>query len=239
MKSKYVSIYEQLASKIESKEITPGDYLPSEKELMSIYDASRDTIRKSLVMLKQAGYIQKAKGKGSIVIDIHQFEFPISGITSFKEISQSISGDVSTEVVCFEIMNADDNLSRKLNINLGDKIYYIERVRKVDGEAIILDIDVINAGIIPGLTKEIAQDSIYDYIENELGLTISFAKKEISVQTINNLDKMFIDLRGFDMMAVVESYTYLDDASLFQYTISRHRPDRFRFREFARRDKNV
>lgn len=239
MKSKYVSIYEQLASKIESKEIMPGDYLPSEKELMSIYDASRDTIRKSLVMLKQAGYIQKAKGKGSIVIDIHQFEFPISGITSFKEISQSISGDVSTEVVCFEIMNADDNLSRKLNINLGDKIYYIERVRKVDGEAIILDIDVINAGIIPGLTKEIAQDSIYDYIENELGLTISFAKKEISVQTINNLDKMFIDLRGFDMMAVVESYTYLDDASLFQYTISRHRPDRFRFREFARRDKNV
>lgn len=239
MKSKYVSIYEQLASKIESKEIMPGDYLPSEKELMSIYDASRDTIRKSLVMLKQAGYIQKAKGKGSIVIDIHQFEFPISGITSFKEISQSISGEVSTEVVCFEIMNADDNLSRKLNINLGDKIYYIERVRKVDGEAIILDIDVINAGIIPGLTKEIAQDSIYDYIENELGLTISFAKKEISVQTINNLDKMFIDLRGFDMMAVVESYTYLDDASLFQYTISRHRPDRFRFREFARRDKNV
>lgn len=239
MKSKYVSIYEQLASKIESKEIMPGDYLPSEKELMSIYDASRDTIRKSLVMLKQAGYIQKAKGKGSIVIDIHQFEFPISGITSFKEISQSISGDVSTEVVCFEIMNADDNLSRKLNINLGDKIYYIERVRKVDGEAIILDIDVINAGIIPGLTKEIAQDSIYDYIENELGLTISFAKKEISVQTINNLDKMFIDLRGFDMMAVVESYTYLDDASLFQYTISRHRPDRFKFREFARRDKNV
>ncbi|MDD3809429.1 MAG: trehalose operon repressor [Erysipelotrichaceae bacterium] len=239
MKSKYVSIYEQLASKIESKEIMPGDYLPSEKELMSIYDASRDTIRKSLVMLKQAGYIQKTKGKGSIVIDIHQFEFPISGITSFKEISQSISGDVSTEVVCFEIMNADKNLSGKLNINLGDKIYYIERVRKVDGEAIILDIDVINAGIVPGLTKEIAKDSIYDYIENELGLKISFAKKEISVQTINNLDKMFIDLRGFDMMAVVESYTYLDDASLFQYTISRHRPDRFKFREFARRDKNV
>lgn len=30
-------------------------------------------------------------------------------------------------------------------------------------------------------------------------------------------------------------YSYLDDTTLFQYTESRHRPDKFKFVNFARR----
>lgn len=40
---------------------------------------------------------------------------------------------------------------------------------------------------------------------------------------------------GFDLLVCVKSYTYLEDATLFQYTESKHRPDKFRFVEFARR----
>ena len=45
----------------------------------------------------------------------------------------------------------------------------------------ILDIDYLNANIVTNLTKEIAQNSLYEYIENELGLKISFARKEFTV----------------------------------------------------------
>ncbi len=60
-------------------------------------------------------------------------------------------------------------------------------------------------------------------------------KKEITVEKATNEDKEYLDLEGFNMVAVVKSYTYLDDTSLFQYTESRHRPDKFRFVDFARR----
>ena len=52
---------------------------------------------------------------------------------------------------------------------------------------------------------------------------------------VSKEDKEYLDLEDFDMIVVVKSYTYLDDASLFQYTESRHRPDKFRFVDFARR----
>lgn len=42
-------------------------------------------------------------------------------------------------------------------------------------------------------------------------------------------------MKAFDMVVVVRSYTYLDDNRLFQYTISKHRPDKFVFIDFARR----
>jgi len=35
----------------------------------------------------------------------------------------------------------------------------------------------------------------------------------------------------------VKNYIYFDNATLFQYTESRHRPDKFRFVDFARRSE--
>ncbi|GAY77341.1 trehalose operon transcriptional repressor [Sporolactobacillus inulinus] len=37
-------------------------------------------------------------------------------------------------------------------------------------------------------------------------------------------------------VVVVRSLVYLENAQLFQYTESRHRADKFRFVDFARRD---
>ena len=80
-------------------------------------------------------------------------------------------------------------------------------------------------------------DSIYEYIEEVLGLKIAFAQKEITVESATLEDKKLLDCEGYDMIVVVKSYTYLDDTRLFQYTESRHRPDKFKFVDFARRTK--
>lgn len=234
MLSKYLQIYEDLKQKIERKEIPSHTFLPSENELMTLYHSSRDTIRKSLSLLQQNGYIHTSKGKGSLVLDHEKIAFPVAGLTSFKELSHTLLGDVMTIVHCFEKIPVTTYLKKELYMQKGD-VYHIERIRDIDGEKIILDIDYINAQVIPHLTKEIVQDSIYEYIENDLGLKVSFAKKEITVIQASDQEKELLDMDGFDLLVCVKSYTYLEDATLFQYTESKHRPDKFRFVEFARR----
>ena len=234
MESKYHSIYTQLLNQIEQQQVHAGDLLPSENDLMKIYSASRDTIRKALNLLVLNGYISKAKGKGSVVLDTTRMTFPVSGVTSFKELAQTMSGKVETFVHQFELIEANKTLKWELMIEEG-KVWMIERIRKIDGERIIRDIDHLNAQIIPNLTREIAHDSLYQYIEGKLGLKISFAKKEITVQNATKLDKELLDMKTYDMVVSVKSFTYLEDATLFQYTESRHRPDKFQFIDFARR----
>lgn len=234
MLSKYLQIYEDLKQKIERKEIPSHTFLPSENELMTLYHSSRDTIRKSLSLLQQNGYIHTSKGKGSLVLDHEKIAFPVAGLTSFKELSHTLPGDVMTIVHCFEKIPVTTYLKKELYMQKGD-VYHIERIRDIDGEKIILDIDYINAQVIPHLTKEIVQDSIYEYIENDLELKVSFAKKEITVIQASDQEKELLDMDGFDLLVCVKSYTYLEDATLFQYTESKHRPDKFRFVEFARR----
>ncbi|WP_028044364.1 trehalose operon repressor [Candidatus Stoquefichus massiliensis] len=232
--SKYQMIYQNLLDKIKYKEIKSGSYLPSENELMKQYDASRDTVRKALNLLLQNGYIQKNKGKGSLVLDVDRIAFPVSGVTSFKELQKTMHTDVETIVHIFEEKDIPDDLKEELYMDKG-KIYHIERVRKIDGNKVILDTDYINGNIIQGLKKEHAQNSLYEYIEKELGLKISFARKEITVVKATNKEKELLDMKNYDLVVCVKSYTYLEDATLFQYTIAKHRPDKFRFVDFARR----
>lgn len=235
MEIKYLSIYNDLMDSIEKKEIGAGEKLPSENQLMDMYGVSRDTVRKALDLLEGNGYIHKIKGKGSFVLDINKFDFPITGIVSFKELSQKLGVKSNTLVHELDLINPDKYFAKKLELTKEDLVWRVIRVREIGDKKIILDKDYFNNRYVPNLTKEICESSIYEYIEKDLGLNIGFAKKEITLQQISKEDKEYLDLEDFDMVVVVKSYTYLDDASLFQYTESRHRPDKFRFVDFARR----
>lgn len=235
MNNKFIRIYEDIAARIRTGEIEAGTLLSSELDLSESYQTSRETIRKALKMLSEEGYIQKIQGKGSIVLDIRKIDFPISGLVSFKELAKKMGHRAKTYVKVFEEKKVDQALFKKINFGLNEKVWEIRRVRKVDGEHVILDKDHISQRLIPGLSKEICNDSIFEYIEEELGLTISFAKKEILVEEPTAEDRELLDLEGFHNVVVVRSQVYLEDASQFQFTEARHRPDKFRFVDFARR----
>ena len=237
MSSKYLSIYNEVLSGIEAQKYQTGAILPSEKELMESFQVSRDTVRKALNLLEEGGYIHKIKGKGSLVLDINKFNFPVSGIASFKEIAKELDTPTKTIVRQLKVIEGDSDVLKHLEIPKGGKAWKVVRVREIGGRKVILDKDYFNKEIVSELTKEICEDSIYEYIEGILHINIGFAKKEITVETCTEEDKKYLDLEGYNMVVVVKSYTYLDDARILQYTESRHRPDRFKFVDFARRIK--
>src|SRR5699024_10968528 len=212
--------------------------LPSENKLTEEYQTSRETIRKALDLLSQNGYIQKIRGKGSVVIDMNRFSFPVSGIESYTELTDKLHLNSQTTVHELDYVNSEKELIDLLKADTQNSIWKVVRIREIDGEKIILDKDYFSEKYVPLLSKEICEQSIYNYIENELGLIIGFAQKEIVVETPTDEDCKLLDMDGFSNIVVIRSQVYLDNAKLFQLTESRHRPDKFRFVDFARREKN-
>ena len=202
---------------------------------MEAYGASRDTVRKALELLVQDGYIQKARGKAAEVLDKNKFNFPVSEIASFKEIYRFSDSKPNTIVENLEIIKGDKKLMAALQIGAEDEAFSLERVREIEGEKIIIDKDYFSRKVVENLPLRAAQDSVYEYLEKELGLKIGFAMKEITVHMATDEDYRLLDMGSYDMIVVVKSYTYLEDSTLFQFTESRHRPDKFKFVDFARR----
>lgn len=239
MVSKSAMVYDDLMQKIEREVYKLGTYLPSENQLCQLYGISRETGRKALAELAENGYIQKIRGKGSLVIEHRQYEFPVSGIVSYKELAHQFH--ISTKNVVYSY---DPNAVlpvaafASLGIDLTEvPVTAIKRVRVIDGEPDIIDKDYIVKTVVPTVPKQAAEDSLYAYFEDELGLEIAYATKEITMEPANDEDREQLHLDKGAYMAVVRSVTSLADARAFQFTESRHRADKFRFRDFARRQK--
>ncbi len=230
-------IAQDLADKIKHKLYEPGTFLPSESQLTELYGTSRETVRKALRQLQALGLIQPIRGKGSIVLDLARYAFPISGITSFAELAKQQGMNAVTEVVEFrEAQAIPTEIARFFTDSENENLQgtYLERLRTIDGTKAVLDCDFVLNPPIKEIPLKAAQTSLYHYFEEDLGLNISYATKEITVQQAPERVKQLMDLPG-DEIVVVASRNFLDDTTLFQLTVSCHRPDKFKFVDFARR----
>ena len=97
-----------------------------------------------------------------------------------------------------------------------------------------MDINYFLKEFVPGLTEEIAANSIYDYIENTL-YADHHQQAPHHGGTRNCRDEKLLDMDGYDCVAVVVNQTFNSDGMLFEYTQSRHQPDYFCFQDIATR----
>lgn len=192
-------------------------------------------MRKGLNLLAQNGYINKVKGKGSFVLDTRRLRFPVSGLVSYKELSERMGKPSRTLVYKLECIPAGEVIAKELRSRPNRPVWKVIRAREIDGERIILDIDHLLTDIVPVLTEHIAADSIFQYLEQELQLKISYAEKVIRVERATDTDRHYMDIGDDAHVVVVRGYVHLEDTTLFQYTESRHRLDKFQFVDFARR----
>lgn len=233
MKALYIKIYEDIKRLIKSNKLLPGQAIESEKELMERYSCSRDTVRKATSLLEHNNLIIKSRGKASIVAENRQYLFPTSSLESFKELKLKNSLDAKTIFLSSNIVDASQvNIKSDLKCK---KLLELKRIRQINGEKIVLDIDYFDPAYVDQISKEVAEDSIYQYIENVLNLEIGFAKKIVTVESPSQEEKELLELSDDMLLVQVASDTYLKDGPVFQHSISKHRHDKFVFTSYAER----
>ena len=84
-------IFERVKNMIVAGELKPGDHIPSEGELSSMFQRSRPTVREALRMLENAGLIKTVPGnKGSVVLElsVDNAAQPLSTLLNINKISR-------------------------------------------------------------------------------------------------------------------------------------------------------
>ncbi len=232
---KYQYIFKDLESKISKGVYAIDDFLPPENELSRKYKASRDTVRKALALLAKDGLVKKQQGRGTQVIKHHQILFPISELTSYQELVAYFNMDSKTNVIAIDKLIVDEDLSKLTGFPPRAILWRITRQRVVDGIASVLDIDYLSKDIVPTISREVAEKSLYQYLEKDLKLAIDFALKEVTIDQVNDKDKILLDLGSDRHLVSVKSKVYLSSNEQFQFTESRHKLEKFKFVDLARR----
>ena len=236
---KYEKIASQLIEDIHNGRFSTEKFLPSERHLMTSFGVSRGTIRSALKRLENNGYIEILPKSGSKIIEHEKIDLLISDLSGSTEKKQFFHQNLQTEVLLLKQLVVDEQIREKSGFSVGERIWYLIRRRKMDDQAIVLEIDYLLISIISHLTEEIAMQSLYYYFEKELHLTIANSKKEISVENTHSNVSNYLNLKKNDThMILVKNWAYLDDYTQFQFTESYHQADSFKFVLLANRQLN-
>ncbi|WP_373163009.1 GntR family transcriptional regulator [Agathobaculum sp. Marseille-P7918] len=234
-KAKYEQLYQILKEKIESGTYPPQEMLPSEHTLIAELGCSRNTLRRAVSELVREGYVQTMQGKGmrNIFEPSQQTTFTLGTIETFGESAARNQKRGTSRVLLFLPVTADRQLADKTGFAEGTPLFYIQRLHYLNGKPLIFNHSYFRQNVAKGLTREIAEQSIYRYLETELHISIINSKRVVTVERATSLDLQYLDLGDCNCLAVVSSQTYNSDGVMFEYTQSRHHPNFFRFQDNA------
>ncbi len=162
----YHQLEEYIKQLIESGILKPDEAIPSEREYSEQYQISRMTVRQALNNLVNDGYLYRQKGRGTFV-NKQKVEQKLQGLTSFTEDMKERGMVPSSRLISFEIIPAEPQLARKLDIKENTPVYEIKRVRMADNLPMALETTCLPANLVKGLTEEIINKSLYQHIEEK------------------------------------------------------------------------
>lgn len=226
---KYILISSDIRKKILEGVYQANQQIPFERDLCVEYDASKMTVKKALDMLVSEGLIIKRRGSGTFVKDLATDEIErIAVANQFRGTTALNPGkEVKSKVLEFKVIEADNLVKNKLNMQEDTFVYDIYRVRHIDGKPLVMEKMYMPIDLIPGLKKANIEGSIYEYIEEDLGLKIQSGHRRVSVRKATEIEQQYLELDSGDPVAVAEQIAYFDTGIAFEYSISVHRYDSF------------
>ena len=162
-----VAIYTQIAAairrKIEEGTLKPGDHLDTEMNICNALNVSRTTVRLAMNELEQDEYLVRRRGKGTFVTrpkvkrnlnDLYNFTGEISGLGM----------EPTSTLIEFSTIPAIPKVIQSLNLNEGELVYKIKRLRLADGTPMMLETAYIPVKFCPNISQSDLTDSLYAVI---------------------------------------------------------------------------
>ncbi|HEO8609090.1 TPA: GntR family transcriptional regulator [Streptococcus suis] len=235
---KYNVIAKDVRRKILDGIYKANDQLPFEKDLCEVYEVSKMTVKKALDILVAEGLIIKRRGAGTFVKDlsVEDMEKMVVGSQMIGTSAYYPTRSVTSKVLHFEIIAASEKVANKLNIPIGSFVYDIVRVRILDGSPLVMENTFMPVSVIPGLRLKNVEESIYEYIQDTLGMKIQSAHRNITVRKASDSEVTHLELEQGDPVGIVEQIGFLSNGTTFEYSISTHRYDTFSIEMMIRQD---
>jgi GntR family transcriptional regulator len=161
----YVQIEEELAERIRTGMLRPGDRIPPERELAEQMQVSRMTVRQALGRLADRGLLVRERGRGTFVSEPKLIQ-SLSRLNGFYDqmISQGILP--SSRLLSGEEVLASAAVAQVLDLRIGEPLYKVVRLRLGGGVPLALETSFFPARLVPGLLDyDLERHSIYRLME--------------------------------------------------------------------------
>ena len=228
----YRQVAEQLVNQVQSGVWSVGDNLPSENQLATDFEVSRQTVRQALQFLQENGYIYRHQGAATKVISTSQ---PRKFSQSFNSLGEILNYPRNTyrESHIEEYLECDQDLQKILQAPIGSAWYHIGAVRLEEETNIKLawtDIYILQKFAKLTQMKDHSREMVYSQIEKHFGVSIAHADVEISSSRLTKKHAELLGAQtGSSSLIVLRRY-FDQEGNPFEISMTHHPENRYTFK---------
>lgn len=225
----YLQIQRQLEAEIR-KLHQPNDLLPPETVLAERFGVNRHTLRRAVDGLVQQGWVERRHGLGSFVLH-KPVEYDIRARTRFTENLEALGCKTESSVLRKLSLPAQGGVARKLQLEEGEPVFWIETLRQVDGVPFCVISHYLPESLVPGLLEDYTGGSLHDYLEQKHGWRLRRAESVISASLPQGDDASLLAMPSSAPVLRVKSVNMRErDGIPVEYALTRNRADRMQLR---------
>ncbi|MCC5927163.1 MAG: GntR family transcriptional regulator [Bacteroidetes bacterium] len=237
---RHTQITRWVEQQIREHNYKPDEKLPSENELATKFDVSRVTIRRALQSLESNGLIYRCQGLGSFVSNTRT-PHNLVRLTDFNEDMVRAGMTASSEVRNFTTVEASEALAQALDVEPGQLVVQIDRLRLGNGEPIAFDSTWMPVFYGQLIKKEaLEKQTIYRILEESYDIQIIRGTYHITADVaVEGLCRELHAPPGSPLLRIDRStYTigdkpvyfqkryYRSDRVMYEMTLERNRSER-------------
>ncbi len=236
-KPTYIQIFESLAEEIENGHYTPGDKLPSERDLSESLGVSRMTVRQAVEALARQGFVYRKQGSGTYVSEV-KIEHHVNFLEGFYDTISKKGLMPGAVLLSSEQIPASKKIANLLELDVGRSLYYIHRLRTANEEPIALEHSYFSAERFPDLEQyNLVEQSLYGILREEYGIQLKYAEQTFEPVIANNYESEILSIELGAPLMLVRRIAFDKDDHPVEYAKDIYRGDRSRFA--ARSDLSV
>jgi len=168
----YMQVANHLRENIRIEKWKPGSKIPTEYELCDLFHVSRITVRGAINELVKENLLVKKKPSGTFVTDYkNRKESMYTIVKGFTKGMIELGINPVTKKVDISLSHADARIAKFLNINPGDPICILKRLRGDKEKAFAYFITYFEYKSFFSLKRSSYTGSFYKYLSS-LGITI-------------------------------------------------------------------
>lgn len=215
--------------------LKPHTKLPSEREMCNMWGFNRTTLRFAMKRLEIEGKIYKIRGSGTYVAEPKL----IRNLQDLKSLSEFVNEKklgLSSEVISFELIEGYKQITQKLHLTLGQKIYVLTRCRFLEGEPVAIEVSFLSYDRFKNLDKyDFSAESLYSVIEKEYGILISRGDENIGISYATGYEAKLLQIEEKQAVFYVSGVVYDEKDIPVEYIKSIIRPDKMGFASILKR----
>lgn len=231
----YIQVSDSIKNDIREGKLIRGEKLSNEAELAKELEVSRGTIRKSLSLLNEEGYVETVHGKGTFVRN-DKISSPIAQqFVSFEEDMRNQGLNFETKVLTKKVISVDDSIHYELKMADNTKVLYLERLRLVNNEPSILLYNWIPIDRCPGIEKyDFTNIGLFEAMEETMGEKINHGIREFSALNADDYIQKVLNLPN-DAVLKINQKSFDDNNEPIEYSEVYLRTDNYQVTSLLQR----